>query len=668
MGRHLARNRLAGSPVGLNPPDLTAMCGIYGIVSLDDQFSPDPGALTCMARVLHHRGPDDEGAYADDRVALGMRRLSIIDLDSGHQPIANEDETVHVVCNGEIFNYRELTARLTALGHRFRTGSDTEVIVHLYEEYGLSCVEHLTGMYGFALWDSREQRLVLGRDRLGIKPLYFLRDRERLVFASEAKAILALPGVTAELDPAALQEYLTLGYTPGHASMFRGIEKLPPASLLVCERGGIRVSQYWQVPEEVDTGRGEAAWAAETAERIREAVRLEMVSDVPLGAFLSGGLDSSTVVANMARFSSQPVKTYSIGFDTGPAGRYYNELPYARQVSEAFGTDHKEILVRPDVAALLPKLLWHMDEPIADSAFVTTYLVAQFARRDVTVILSGVGGDELFGGYRRYLGDFYARRYNRLPAWLRRSVVAPLTRHLPVDRHNPMTNLMRYARSFVATSDLPPEERYRSYVQLFGEDSLARLLKGARGGTVDSLETAFQAAVGGDTLNRLMRVDLMTQLPNDLLMLTDKMTMAASIECRVPLLNHELVELGAGLPAGLRIRGGDLKHVLKRAMKEDLPAAVLTRKKRGFGAPMGAWLKKELMPVMTRLLSRQAIERRGLFDWKVVSEIIALHEARREDHTDHLLALLNFEIWARIFLDGRSPEDLSDELAAEVVS
>ncbi len=644
------------------------MCGIYGIVSLRGGAAPDRRLLDTMGDVIVHRGPDDSGAFAAGAVALGMRRLSIIDLAGGHQPIANEDETVWIVCNGEIYNFRELRAALIARGHRFRTGSDAEVVLHLYEDHGPACVEHLTGMFGFALWDTVRERLVIGRDRLGIKPIYFTREAERLIFASEAKSILALPGASASLDPVAVEEYLSFGYTPNDRSILAGIEKLPPASVMVCEGGAVSIRRYWQPPAEADRAMSEAEWSARVRETMDRAVKMEMVSDVPLGAFLSGGIDSSAVVAMMARHSDRPVKSYSIGFDTGAAGAFYNELPYAREVSELFKTEHKEILVRPDVVGLLPQLLWHMDEPVADSAFITTYLVSKFARQDVKVILSGVGGDELFGGYRRYLGDHYAARFARVPGWVRRGVIAPIVRCLPADRHSRLTNLTRYARTFVDSSERSPEDRYRSYVQVFGAESLDRLLVAARRGRVDSLDAAFEAAAGGDGLNRLMRVDLLTQMPNDLLALTDRMTMATSLECRVPLLNHELVELAARQPASLRIKNGELKHVLKAALKDLLPDSILYRTKRGFGAPIGAWLKRELTPFVHSVLSRQSIERRGLFDWGAVSETIALHASGREDHTDHLLSLINLEVWARMYLDKRSPDDLANELTREAAA
>ena len=521
-------------------------------------------------------------------------------------------------------------------------------------------------MFGFALWDSDRGRLVIARDYIGIKPVYLYRDSTRLIFASEAKSILALPDIDADIDPVGLEEYLSLGYTPTNGSIFRGIEKLPPASLLICEDGSIKIRKYWHIPAGETEPAGEAEWAERIRDRMETAIVSEMVSDVPLGAFLSGGIDSSSIVAMMSRHSDRPVKTYSIGFDTGPAGQYYNELPYAREVSDLFGTEHKEILVRPNIAELLPRLLWHMDEPVADSAFITTYLVAKFAREDVTVILSGVGGDELFGGYRRYLGEYFNRGYHLVPAWLRRNVVAPLAGMLPSDRHSPVMNLSRYARAFLTTSDQPLEKRYRHYVQVFGEEALDRLLIAKRRGRLDSLDDAFEAACAGDALNRMMHVDLLSQLPNDLLLLTDKMTMAASIECRVPLLSHGLVELSARMPSALKIHKRDLKHILKVALSDHLPRSILYRRKRGFGAPMGAWIRNELAPLMNHVLSRESVERRGWLNWDAVDKTRALHDAGKEDHTDHLISLLNLEVWARLYLDGRSPDDVAGELAQQV--
>lgn len=390
---------------------------------------------------------------------------------------------------------------------------------------------------------------------------------------------------------------------------------------------------------------------------------MQMVSEVPIGAFLSGGIDSSAVVAFMAAHSDRPVKTYAIGFGGGKAEAYYNELPYARQVAQLFKTDHHEIVVSPDVVSMLPSLLWHMDEPIADTAFITTYLVSEFARRDVTVILSGVGGDELFGGYRRYLGGHYQSRFNRLPLSLRRAASA-LGERLPSDRHSPMLNSLRLAKGFLSTAGLPLDERYRSYVEVFADDEIAALMPSGPSPGRDPIAEAFRAAAGGDELNRMLAVDAETQLPDDLLLLTDKMSMAVSLECRVPLLDHELVELAARMPEGVKIAGGRLKHVFKRALQDVLPASILHRKKRGFGTPMGAWLKGELAPLVNALLSADVVRSRGLFRHAEIARLISAHASSRIDGTDRLLALLNLEIWSRIYLDRRTPADVAEELKA----
>ncbi len=617
-----------------------------------------------MGEVTRHRGPDDAGLYGTEGLALGMRRLSIIDVAGGHQPLSSADGLIRVVCNGEIYNFRELRRELERDGCHFATGSDCEVLVHLYARHGDAMVERLDGMFGFALWDERRRRLVLGRDRLGIKPLYYRLDGDRLVFASEIKAMLQVPGIRAELDGESLDQLLYLGYVAAPRTMFRGIRKLLPGHLLIAENGQVTTRPFWRMPRETAGAVSHADARDALRSTLATSVAAQMIADVPLGAFLSGGIDSSAVVAMMAAAGAGPVKTYSIGFDLGPAGAYYNELPDARRVARHFGTDHHEILVRPDVAGLLPRLLWHMDEPMADSAIMTTFLVAEFARRDVTVILSGVGGDELLGGYRRYLGSHYLRQFNQIPRWVRERCLIPLARRLPSDRHGPVTNVLRYAREFISHSTLAPEAQYIAYVRLFDAESRARLLGAAAPeSAADPLMAAFGRATGSDFVNRLMQVDLETQLPDDLLLLTDKMTMAASLECRVPLLSNAMLDLALQMPSTLKIPGGRLKQLFKSALADVLPAETLEKSKRGFGAPVGAWLKKELRPVMQAVLSRESVERRGLFDPGVVRETMALHEASRRDYSDHLQCLMNLEIWCRIFLDGTSVGDIAAELA-----
>ncbi len=638
------------------------MCGIYGFYRFDGAPA-DAAWLPPMGNVTAHRGPDDEGQYVEGPCAIGMRRLSIIDLAGGRQPLSSTDGKYWLVCNGEIYNYRELRRDLEARGHRFKTRSDCEVLLGLYREYGEDFLQHVNGMYAFALWDGERQRLLIGRDRLGVKPLYLYRDERLIAFASEAKALLALPGVRPALDPAALDAYLHLGYVPAPQSMFRGMEKLPPATLMRIEDAGVHARRYWEPPQDIDRALSEQDWIEAVRTKLEAAVARQMVSDVPIGAFLSGGIDSSAVAAFMARHSDRPVKTYAIGFEGEGAERYYNELPYARRMAQHLGTEHREILVRPDVVRLLPQLVWHMDEPIADTAFITTYLVSAFAREDVTVILSGVGGDELFGGYRRYLGHRYQQHFDRLPGWLRQAAVS-VARKLPADRHSPLLDWSRYAKGFLAGANESFENRYRRYVEVFPPDSAYALRRVNGVPRRDALGEAFARAASGDSLHRMLVVDLATQLPDDLLLLTDKMSMATSLECRVPLLDHELVELAARIPEDIKIRGGRLKHLMKQALAGVLPPDILERRKRGFGAPMGAWLKRQLAPVLDELLSEEAVRARGIFDPQAVRRLITDHEASRTDGTDRLLALMNLEIWARIYLDGREPERVAEELQA----
>ncbi len=636
------------------------MCGIHGLIRFDGQ-PVTPPLLSAMGDITRHRGPDDEGMHIDGDCGIAMRRLSIIDLAGGHQPLSNVEGTLWLVCNGEIYNYRELRAELQALGHRFKTGSDSEVLLHGYAAWGDDVVLRLNGMFDFGLWDARRRRLLIGRDRLGVKPLYVLHDGTRLAFASEAKALLALPGVKAELDPAVLPSYLQLGYVAAPACIFKGLRKLPPATLLAVEGGQVREWRYWRLPEHVDREATEAQWVDKVRAQLEESVLMQMVSDVPIGAFLSGGVDSSAVVGFMARHSQQPIRTYAIGFDGGAAETLYNELPYARQVAERFGTRHREIVVKPDVVSLLPRLLWHMDEPIADSAFITTYLVSEFARQDVKVILSGVGGDELFGGYRRYLGEHYAGQFRRLPGWVRSSA-GYMARHLPADRHSKVYDKLRLVKGFLASADMSADLRYGSYLQLVGRETVRDLMSVEPSFIDDPLARAFQAAGQDDELNRMFAVDAETQLPDDLLLLTDKMSMAVSLECRVPLLDHRLVEMAASMPAAVKVKDGRLKHLMREALSELLPGYILDRKKRGFGTPMGAWLKTDLAPVLDRLLSPEAVASRGLFREGVVTRLVQDHRANRFDGTDILLALMNLEIWSRVYLDRREVADVAAEL------
>lgn len=646
------------------------MCGIYGFLDLGLQSTPSDALLSRMGNSIFHRGPDDSGQYLAPGVGLGMRRLSIIDLSGGHQPISNEDGSIWVVCNGEIYNFLELRKGLEKNGHVFRTLSDTEVLVHLYEQDGPNFLVKLRGMFAIALWDARLGRLILARDRLGKKPLYIHRDGQRLLFASEMKAILEDPSVSRRVDEEALEEYLALGYVPAPRTLLRGIEKVLPGHYWLAERGNIQDREYWDARFDQIEDCSEEEWIERIQDKLLESVRIRLVSDVPLGAFLSGGIDSSAIVAAMARLTDQPVKTYSIGFEG--EDKYYNELPYAQTVAKAFRTDHHEIIVRPEVASLLPKLIWHLDEPIADSASVTTYLVSELARQSVTVILSGVGGDELFGGYRRYLGENLQRKYGLLPDVVGQKWLPALLSRLPQDRHSGWKNQVRYASAFVQSATSDSVARYTSFITVFDTEMRARLLRRAttNGGksfapSSQVLARYFKRALGADSLHQAMYVDLKTSLPDDLLALTDKMTMASSIECRAPFMDHELVELAGRMPSNLKVRGLTMKYVLKKALRSWLPRDILHRKKRGFGAPMGSWLRRRLDPLVQDVLSEDQVRKRGFFDWTVVHEILTSHRAQTRDYTDHLLALISLELWCRIFLDGEDWRSEAERVAVK---
>jgi asparagine synthase (glutamine-hydrolysing) len=644
------------------------MCGIYGIVGLGQDARADQASLRRMGDVIVHRGPDDHGGYVEPRIAFGMRRLSIIDVGGGHQPIENEDGSLVVVCNGEIYNFRELRAELEAAGHRFKTHSDTEIILHLYEQEGDRFLDRLDGMYALALWDKRRQRLIVARDALGIKPVYYAEQGGRLIFASESKSILALPGFEARLDRGALRQYLSVGYVAGPQSMFAGIRKLPPGTAIFVEGSNWRLHRFWRLAPGVDTSKSLEDWIPEVRDGIKRSVRAQMVADVPIGAFLSGGIDSSAVVAAMAEVSSRPVKTYSIGFKGSSGAELYNELPYARRVAELFGTDHREIVVQPNVAELLPELVWHLDEPMADAAFITTYLVSKFARQDVTVILSGVGGDELFGGYKRYLDAHWRSRYRMIPSLVRRGLIDPVARRLPSDRHSKLLNSVRLMKAFVLADALPFDERYRAFMEVFDATTSAAVLKDGGAPLDDCIARAFADSGETDEIRRLMDVDLATQMPEDLLALTDRMSMAVSLECRVPLLDQQLVQMASRIPGEYKMKGGELKHLMKLALKGTLPDDILYRAKRGFGAPIGAWFRRELAPLVRHVLSPEALERRGLLQSAEVARIVREHDQQQSDRTDHLLALLNLEIWARMYLDGESPAQVTDGLRASLAA
>jgi len=609
------------------------MCGIFGLLGKDRERLASASVLEDMARAIVHRGPDGGGFHVDGAFGMGMRRLSIIDLQTGDQPLANEDGTVWVVFNGEIYNYRELRGELAARGHRFLTASDTEVIVHLYEEIGEACVERLRGMFALALWDAPRRTLLLARDRLGIKPLYYADTPKGLVFGSELKALLRSPWVARGVDGHAVRAYLSYGYVPDPLSILEGVAKLPPGHTLTMKEGRPAVCRRYWSPAAFFSGGGalrdEREAEAQLLERLTDAVRSHLVSDVPLGAFLSGGVDSTTVVALMAQEMGAPVKTFSIGFRE--AG--YDERPWARQVAECFGTEHHELLVGPEDLGVLDDVLAAVDEPFADPSSIPTYIVSRLAREHVKVALSGDGGDELFAGYDRYLVDHRRRLIGLAGDAGLGAPLKLLSAALPAGTPG---------KNYFYNLSLPRMERYLDAVSLFPARALGDLLEtNSANGRGMPFDAAVKEGRGLDPLSRLQHLDLLTYLPGDILTKLDRMSMAVSLEARVPLLDHPLVEFACGLPARLRLRGGETKLLLKRLLRGRVPEAVLTRPKQGFAVPLEAWFSERLPTFYRDRLDGNgrlgdAAVRRGF-----VRDLLDLYESkRRPDHCRQLWGLL----------------------------
>ena len=631
------------------------MCGIAGFVDLDrlETGGIAPARLDAeftrvhrMCEVIRHRGPDDEGIHVEGGLGLGMRRLSIIDLAGGRQPIHNETGTIWIVFNGEIYNYRELRAELEARGHAFATSSDTESIVHAYEEWGEDALSRLRGMFGIALWDRPNRTLLLARDRAGIKPLYYTERAGRLAFGSEIKSLIAGQAFEPRLDVAALDHYLAFLYTPRDGSIFEGVRKLPPGHFLRWCDGRVDVRQYWKISG-LESFQGDEPEAIDALERVlSDAVRAHLVSDVPLGAFLSGGVDSSAVVAFMARASSRPVQTFSIGFDD-PA---FDELEHARAVARHFGTDHHEVVVRPDALSILDRLISHFDEPFADSSAIPTWYVSEIARRHVTVVLSGDGGDELFGGYDRYFPPPRVATFDRLPVPGLRRLAALAWPHLP--HGTPGKALLRHAskdaqgRYIDSIALFQPDER----VSLYTPDLRSRLTRSAE----QTLAAHFSRFSSLSMASRMMRFDFETYLPEDVLTKVDRMSMAHSIESRVPLLDNEVIDFAATLPARFKIKGQTRKHVLKAMLRQVLPASILERRKQGFGVPLSGWFRGGLTTVFSDVLRSARTRERGYFEPGFVDRLIREHLEGRRDHSLRLWQLLVFELWHREYLDGAS--------------
>jgi asparagine synthase (glutamine-hydrolysing) len=648
------------------------MCGIAGIISRNQETR-----MGAMLRAQEHRGRDDEGVWTSDeiddegrRVCLGHRRLAIIDTsEAGHQPMLSADGRFALTFNGEIYNYRELRRELQAKNHRFRTETDTEVLLAAFAEWGADCLERLNGMFAFAVWDTKERTLTLARDRVGIKPLYYAQvDGENgvpcaFIFASEVKAILATGLVEPAINIEGLNQYLTFLWTPDPHTLFRGIRKLPPACVLTLQSDGERsVREWWDISfDRIEEGRSEEWWRERVLETLDRAVRMEMVADVPLGSFLSGGVDSSSIVALMKNHSDgRRISTYTIGIEAEDL-RYDiipDDVRWARRVGELLDTDYHETMLRPDVAELLPGLVYHLDEPAVDMA-IPSYLVARAAREKLTVMLSGMGGDEVFAGYPRQLAMKIAGAFDPLPQLMRRPLMRTLTSALPGGLPGRLTAPLRNAKKFAQSAALDFEDRYLGYGTYFTDEAKSRLYTEEMNDATRSMDAYsehrryFARVTGAAPLNRLLYVDLKTFLPCLNLNTTDKTSMAANLEVRVPFLNHEMLEMAARMPVDLKMRGFKRKYILKRAAASLLPPEVVWRRKAGFGAPIRSWLRGPSRPLVEDLLSEETVRRRGLFQPQEVKRIIAANLSGREDYNLQVFQLLNLELWQRTFIDTK---------------
>jgi asparagine synthase (glutamine-hydrolysing) len=630
--------------------------------------------MAAMSAAIEHRGPDDWGKAEFNDAAIAMTRLSIIDLGGGHQPISNDREDCAIVFNGEIYNFRELRKELESKGYHFKTRSDTEVVLRAYEEWDDDCLNRLRGMFALAIYDSRPakngsaetrkgfSRLLLARDRVGKKPLYYYRSQDRIIFGSEIKAILADASVKAQVRRRSLPLYLSYGYVPAPHTFFENIFELPPAHKLVVENGVVTVERFWQAPPQnaADPVLSEKQYVERLCELFEEAVRVRLVSDVPLGAFLSGGVDSAAVVAFMTRIMKQPVRTFAIGFTDEPS---FNELAHARLVANHYQSEHHEFTVSPDAIDLLPKLVWHYDQPFADSSAIPSFLVARMTREHVKVALTGDGSDELFAGYERFAAARLAETYRRTPHLLQKGMRQMLDLMPEATTYR---GFVRRARRFVDSAALPLAERYLHWVGIFPPLLIRNLL-------TDNIETDpvahfgshFSPALGGDLIAQLLAVNMTTYLPGDLLVKTDRMTMANSLEARCPFLDQEFLEFSCAIPTKLKLKGMTTKYILKRALQGIVPQQIIDRKKHGFGVPVGRWFRTSLNGYLHETLLSDVALARGYFDETILRRLIAEHESGKRDHGHKLWALLTFEIWHRIFIEREKSSWLPDRSRTE---
>jgi asparagine synthase (glutamine-hydrolysing) len=620
------------------------MCGIAGILNFDQRPALEEN-VRAMCDAMVHRGPDDAGYYVGGRVALGMRRLSIIDIAGGHQPVHNEDRSIWVVFNGEIYNFKQLRTSLQRLGHSFYSETDTEVIVHLYEQYGDLCVEKLRGMFAFAVWDDRQKKLLLARDRIGVKPLFYTVHGDRLAFGSELKVLLQLPEIERRFNWTSMNHLFSAMSTPAEESIIDGVHKLKPGHILTASlRSGIHVREYWDVEFDPDYNKTEQFFIERLRDLLEESVKLRLIADVPLGAFLSGGIDSSSVVATMARIGTGPVKTFSIGFSNPD----YNELAYARRVAEQFGTEHHELVIEPDVLDVIEDIAWYLDEPFGDPSAIPTYMVSKLAADSVTVVLSGDGGDELFGGYDRYLVERRERKFDKIPSPIRQA--AGLAGRIMQEgmkgrrflRHLAMDGAARY---------LDANMLFREYdkVLLFAHDAYREI----QNRCLQSMWLPVLQNGKGHWLSSLQYFDIKSYLPNDIMTKVDRMSMAHSIEAREPLLDHKLIEFAATIPPELKIKGNTTKYIFKRAMDGILPSDILCRPKRGFAVPLSHWFRGQLGPFVRDLLLSQRSIQRGIFRKSYIERLIEMNDRGRSMDLQ-LWTLITFELWCRRFIDESS--------------
>ena len=626
------------------------MCGICGVTYFDRERNVSELEVKGMCDVIRHRGPDDQGWITKGNYGIGMRRLSIIDLFTGRQPISNEDGSIWIVFNGEIYNHMELRDELVKKGHTFQTKCDTEAIVHAYEEYGEDCPKKLNGMFGFAILDQKKQTLFLARDRLGIKPLYYYHDSGKFAFGSELKSILQVENIPREVDKRALDIFLTFEYIPSPYSIFEGIRKLPPGHSLTLKDGRITIKEYWDLRfDEKETPEDDLC--EQLLDLFQDAVKIRLMSDVPLGAFLSGGIDSSAIVAMMSRVMDRPVKTFSIAFKEDT----YNESPYAQQIADRFNTEHHVEVIEPNALELTEKLVGFLDEPFGDFSIFPTYLVSKMARKHVTVSLSGDGGDELFAGYDTYIANKAGRAYERLPGLLRGAMHPILNRIPPTEKKK---GLINRAKRFVEGMQLPPDLEHTRWMIFLQEaekpklysDDLQDVLNGSD--SFEFIRSYFNRVNTTDPLNRQLYVDIKSYLVDDILVKVDRMSMATSLETRVPFLDHRFVEFTATIPSRLKLQGKSTKYLLKKAMQGILPPEILNRGKEGFSIPIKNWLKTDLKSLMLEVLEPQKIKREGFFNANYVEELKKEHLSGKENHSHRLWSMMVFGIWQDLYLRG----------------